>query len=455
MPDVTDRAGQYPDRVDNDPGHGLQSWLGRTLVVTVGQVAHGGHCVARFDGRVVFVRHCLPGERVQVLITEDAGGSFCRGDAVDILDRSAQRVAPPCPAAHPGGCGGCDFQHATLAEQRRLKAVVITEQLSRLAGLDRSVEVEALPGTEVSGLGWRRRIRFAVRPDGGLGLRAHRSHEIIELDACPLGAPGVASAPSTDDDWSGRSEVEVAVDDEGQLATTTYSEVAAVPHRRSSARRRSDRGPRRSTGKPRLRAELAGGPPELHYQAGGHRFTVAAGGFWQTHPDAAQTYLAAVLAATAPQPGERALDLYAGAGLFTAGLADAVAVGGAPGRVVALEADGDAAEHARRNLADLPAAQIRRDSVSATTIQAAIGQLDGLDVVVLDPPRTGAGRDVMTALAGSGARVLCYVACDPAALARDIRTATDLGWELTGLVAFDAFPMTHHVECVATLRPVR
>jgi tRNA/tmRNA/rRNA uracil-C5-methylase (TrmA/RlmC/RlmD family) len=177
---------------------------------------------------------------------------------------------------------------------------------------------------------------------------------------------------------------------------------------------------------------------------------VSAGGFWQTHPAAAEAYLQRVLSATAPRAGERALDLYAGAGLFTAGLAQAV---GEHGRVLSVEADLDAVEHARRNLARLPAASPRQGSVTATAIQAMVAELGGVDVVVLDPPRTGAGREVMSALTESGARVICYVACDPAALARDVRTSLELGWELRDLAAFDAFPMTHHVECIATLQP--
>src|SRR5947209_1094225 len=135
------------------------NWTGTRIEVEVGPVAHGGHCVARAEGRVVFVRHALPGERVVVEVTEDKGGSFCRADAVEVLEPSPDRVEPPCPVARPGGCGGCDWQHASAEAQRSLKAAVVAEQLQRLAGLDVAVEVEALPG----GLGeWRTRLRMVV-----------------------------------------------------------------------------------------------------------------------------------------------------------------------------------------------------------------------------------------------------------------------------------------------------
>ncbi|MDQ2959355.1 MAG: class I SAM-dependent RNA methyltransferase, partial [Actinomycetota bacterium] len=162
------------------------SWSGRRLQVLVGPVAHGGHCVARYEGRVLFVRHCLPGESVLAQVTEDRGGSFCRADAVEILAPSPDRVAPPCEYAHPGGCGGCDFQHVSLAGQRELKATVVREQLARLAGIDREVTVLPLAAGEPTedGLGWRRRIRFAVAPDGRLGLREHRSHRVVPLTHC-------------------------------------------------------------------------------------------------------------------------------------------------------------------------------------------------------------------------------------------------------------------------------
>jgi tRNA/tmRNA/rRNA uracil-C5-methylase (TrmA/RlmC/RlmD family) len=187
---------------------------------------------------------------------------------------------------------------------------------------------------------------------------------------------------------------------------------------------------------------------ELHYRVAGRSFVLEPAGFWQTHPQAAEQFSAAVLAGAEPRPGERALDLYAGAGLFTAALAAAV---GPSGRVLGLEGDAAAVRSATGNLAGTGWADVRRGPVTAAAVRAAVAELGRPDVVVLDPPRTGAGAEVVRAVLAAGPRAVVYVACDPAALARDVRTALDAGWQLAELTAFDAFPMTHHVECIAVL----
>ncbi len=439
-----------------------ESWLGRRFELLVGPVAHGGHCVARQEGRVVFLRHALPGETVLAEVTEDRGGSFCRADAVEIRHASPDRVAAPCRYAHPGGCGGCDFQHVALPAQRALKAAVVAEQLSRLAGLNQAVTVQPLGGDGepgASGLGWRRRVRFAVSPAGELGLHAHRSHTVVPIDHCPIGAPGVGDADALRRDWPGDkdlAELEVAVDDRGEVAEVALREVTRQPGtgrgRARPARAGRGRGPE---ARAVLAAEQLSGPPRLHYTVAGRQFAVRPAGFWQTHPRAAEAFTATVLAAAAPRPGERVLDLYAGAGLFTAALAAAVT---GTGRVLGLESDRAAVADAGANLADLPWAAVRRATVDERAVAAAVAELGGpagrsLDIVVLDPPRSGAGRAVLTAILAGGPRVVVYVACDPAALARDVRFARDAGWRLAELSAFDAFPMTHHVECIAVLRP--
>lgn len=437
------RGREQPDgQPDGQPDEG---WLGRRFELLVGPIAHGGHCVARHEGRVVFLRHALPGETVLAEVTEDRGGSFCRADAIEIRQASPDRVARPCPYAHPGGCGGCDFQHVALPAQRALKAAVVAEQLSRLAGLDRPVTVQPLDGG--NGLAWRRRVRFAVGPTGELGLHAHRSHTVVPLSHCPIGAPGVGDARALQRDWPGLAELEVAVDDRGEVV-----EVAHRVAHRPAGRQPSRRGGQRGRGsRPVLTTEQLSGPPRLRYTVAGREFALRPAGFWQTHPRAAEVFTETVLAAALPRPGERVLDLYAGAGLFTAALAGAVT---GTGRVLGLESDPAAVADAAGNLAGLPWARVRRAAVDERTVAAAVRELAGsVDIVVLDPPRSGAGRAVLAAVLASGPRVVVYVACDPAALARDVRLARDAGWRLDELSAFDAFPMTHHVECIAVLRP--
>jgi len=182
-------------------------------------------------------------------------------------------------------------------------------------------------------------------------------------------------------------------------------------------------------------------------------FRLTGSGFWQVHPGAAQALVDAVLEAAEPRPGERALDLYSGVGLFCAGLAARV---GGFGKVLAVESDPAAVADARRSLHDVPQVQLETGRV-----ERVLGELVGpgtawprLDVVVADPPRSGLGAAVAGRLAALAPRVLVLVACDPAAMARDVAALRGGGYELAGLRAFDAFPMTHHVECVAVLRRV-
>lgn len=374
------------------------------LVLDIGAVANLGYCVARHDGRVVFVRHALPGERVRARITEDRG-SFLRAEAVEILTASPDRVPPPCPYAGPGKCGGCDWQHATPAAQRRLKAAVIGELFDRIAGIALDVEVEAVPGGP---LGWRTRAQFAVDDAGRIGLRRHRQHAVQPLDDCLLVAEPIRSVFGTG--YEPGATVDVAASNTGELAVTER------------------RGRRRSGS-------------VLHESALDRRFQVH--GFWQVHPAAARTLVGCVREFLAPRTGDRVLDLYAGAGLFTAALAESV---GPAGWVLAVESDRVAVADGQANLADLPQARIRRADVARF-----VTQLPPTDLVVLDPPRAGAGRAVMQALTAAGPRSICYVSCDPATLAADVRVAIDNGYEPQKLRAFDLFPMTHHTECVALL----
>ena len=380
-------------------------------------MAHGGHCVARHEGRVVFVRHALPGERVRAVVTDGTSTArFLRADAVEVLQASPDRVPSRCPHAGPGGCGGCDFQHVALAAQRVLKAAVVSEQLRRLAGIDRVVELEPVDG-DVDGLGWRTRERFAVDVDGRPGLRRHRSHRVVPLDGCPLCHPLVAGTGVLDRTWPGVAELEVAV------SVATGEQVVLAD------------------GEPTGRSRLT-------ERAAGRDWRVTGGGFWQVHPGAADALVGAVRSLAAPAPGEHVVDLYAGVGLFAGALAQDVGPGG---RVDAVESALGAVRDARRNLHDLPTVRLHHDRVDGWLRR---GEVARCDVVVLDPPRTGAKRDVVERIARLRPRAVVYVACDPAALARDVATFDRLGWQLAGLRAFDLFPMTHHVECVALLTPV-
>lgn len=370
--------------------------------VEIGPVAHGGHCIARLDGRVIFVRHGIPGETVTLRLTDTGKAKFWRADVAEIVARSEHRVLAPCPVA--GVCGGCDFQHVSPEHQRELKRRVVAEQLQRLAGITWDGQVEQVGEP----LHWRSRMRY-VTETGMAGLHAHRSHDIVEL---PHGGCRIADDAGPDVETLHVLAREAGGQDMHVVVADPVSVVA---------------GHDTLMGRRTVRESVAD-----------HVFHVATDGFWQPHVRAPEVLTEAVLTALEPRPGEVGLDLYCGVGLFAAALV------GQGVRVVGVEQDKRAANFAARNV---PEAEI-----ITGPLERNLNELPHqVDIIVLDPPRTGAGAKVVGRLAGLGARAIAYVACDPAALARDLATFGELGWQAESIRAFDLFPMTHHVECVALL----
>ncbi|MET9696983.1 class I SAM-dependent RNA methyltransferase [Streptomyces sp. NPDC006529] len=432
-----------------------KSLVGEEYEVEVGAVAHGGHCIARTaEGRVLFVRHTLPGEKIIAKVTEgDEDSRFLRADAITVLEASKDRIEAPCPYAGPGKCGGCDWQHAKPGAQRRLKGEVVTEQLQRLAGLtpeeagwDGTVlpaEGDKLPAGQVPA--WRTRVQFAIDEDGRAGLRKHRSHDIQPVDHCMIASPGVTELGIEKREWPQLAAVEaVAASGSGDR------QVILTPQP-------GGRLPLVELDKPVsvLRVEEKdGGVHRVHGRAfvrersDGRTYRVGMGGFWQIHPQAADTLVKAVMQGLMPRKGEMALDLYCGVGIFAGALAERL---GDTGAVLGIESTKRAVEDARHNLQDMERVRIEHGKVEQVLPRTKISECD---LIVLDPPRAGAGKQTVRHLAGLSPRRIAYVACDPAALARDLAYFKDNGYKVRTMRVFDLFPMTHHVECVAILEPV-
>ncbi|WP_037914013.1 class I SAM-dependent RNA methyltransferase [Actinacidiphila yeochonensis] len=435
------------------------SLVGREYEVEVGPVAHGGHCVARTDeGQVLFVRHTLPGERVVARVTEgEEGARFLRADAVRVLQPAKDRVEAPCRFSGPGRCGGCDWQHVTPGGQRRLKAAVLTEQLARLAGLTPEEAgwdgtIVPAPGDKVAkdagGTGvpeWRTRVQYAVDEEGRAGLRRHRSHEVEVVDRCLIAAPGVTELGVEARTWPQMATVEAiaATGSHDRQVILTPRPGGRLPivelDRPVSVQRVGERD---------HAVHRVHGRPFVRERAAGRTWRVGDGGFWQVHPKAPDMLVEAVMQGLMPRKGDMALDLYCGVGLFAGALAERV---GERGAVLGIESARRAVEDARHNLQDLERVRIEHGKVEQVLPRTRINEAD---LVVLDPPRTGAGRATVRLLAPLGARRIAYVACDPAALARDLSFFAEEGYRPISLRAFDLFPMTHHMECVAILAPV-
>ena len=448
----------------------------RELVLDVGPVAHGGHCVARHEGRVIFVRHAIPGEKVRVRLT-DAGESakFWRADVVEVLEASPDRVEHFWHAAdsrrawahgHPP-VGGAEFGHVTLERQRSLKAAVLSEQLQRLAGIDRlpagEIAVEAVAGHTAdadttydagTGLGWRTRASFSVTSGGKLGMHAHRSDHIIPLREMPLASDGINRLRLWDIDLQGIERVEVAAPASGSRPLVLLApNPGTKPKRLGAIAAQLPDDVSVATFDPLTDdVQQLRGRTWVQESAAGHDYRVTGAGFWQIHRDAPEALVAAVTGFLHSggflSAGSVVADLYAGAGLFTAPLADAV---GETGSVLSVEGAPGASRDARKNLHEAPHVEIIQGRVERILRQ----KPRDFDAIVLDPPRAGAGKAVVGQLIATGPRAIAYVSCDPASFARDVGYFQQGGWSLAGLRALDLYPHTHHLETVALLTPHR
>jgi tRNA/tmRNA/rRNA uracil-C5-methylase (TrmA/RlmC/RlmD family) len=391
------------------------------IELSIGAVAHGGHCVARHEGRVVFVRHALPGEVVRARLTEAGDDArLWRADAVEVLEASPDRVDSAWPEAGPGGVGGGELSHVALPAQREWKLAVLRESFVRFADREFPGGVAAAPGDDArAGWGWRTRADVVADSEGRPAMHLHRSREVRALSRLPIASPALEDALLESRFPAGSRIHAVAPGGEDPRLV-----VDGVPWRGGRADHRPN-APRR------VREHVA-------TAAGAWDFQLDVEGFWQVHREAPGVLVDAVLR----RVGEASsvLDLYSGAGLFTVALAS-------QGRAVtAVESDARASRDARRNVHALPGASIVHGDTRAFLESGPTG----VDAIVLDPPRSGAGARTVDAMAAVGARRLVYVACDPVALARDTALLRAHGYRMTEAEGFDLFPMTHHVEAVAT-----
>lgn len=429
----------------------------KTLELRIGPIAHGGHCVARHEGRVVFVRHAIPGELVRARLTDDdPEAKFWRADVTEVIEPSEHRVRhfwdPANALLDEDPVGGAEFGHITLVHQRELKSRIFTEQLQRLGGLPADAVgftgVQPVPG-EDDGLHWRTRMAYAVDRDGRLAMSAHRSHRLRALEAMPLAHRAIEASGIYAADYTGIGRVEVAVssaDDATVLLLLAEQQPgAALRVARQLPAGLNIAAFSQSTG------AAADGSGALHQVRGrtwlaeqvlGQEYRITGEGFWQIHRQAATVLATRVLELLDPRPGQNIADLYAGAGLFSLPLAQAVAAGGT---VYSIEGAPGTHRDAKKNLRGQPQAQVVRGRVERVLRSLA---RERLDAVVLDPPRAGIDKTVAAELAASAVPRICYVSCDPASFARDAARLSARGYELRHVEVHDLYPHTHHMESI-------
>ncbi|CAN2207269.1 AdoMet_MTases domain containing protein [Candidatus Nanopelagicaceae bacterium] len=389
--------------------------IGEIYRVEIEKVAHGGHFIARHEGAVIFLRHGIPGEIVEVEIT-GVEKSFVRADVVAVIESSPSRVAPACQYA--GSCGGCDFQHVSIERQRELKSEVIAEQFARIAKMEVDVEVEEVSSPHH----WRTRYAASTDSNGAIGFKGSRSNAVIPISSCPVLIPEIDLSTLPRDHISARQRVEVS------LATNGERTISIMDQRESRTAQRAV-------------PTIIEGSQVLNYRVNERDYEVSQSSFWQSNINAPEKLVEVVLSFADLRTGDHLLDLYGGVGLFAGA---ALPIVGPGGRIDIVEGSATATDDARRNFAADENVHVHTGDVARE-----IRKFNRADVVVLDPPRTGAGKPVIESLGKLGARSIVYVACDPAALARDTTYLNEIGYHLDDIRALDLFPMTHHIESIA------
>lgn len=413
--------------------------------IRIERYADQGRCVGHIEGRVVFVRFALPGELVRVVLDEphDREDRFWTGEVTQVLEASDDRVDPVWPLAGPlamgGGVGGADLVHVSLPGQLKWKTTSIAEQMMRLGHVEVAVPIERMSEDEAEhGLHWRTRIEMIADDEGRPSMRRRGTHVRVPIDTMPLASRALLDVADKEHVWDGGftpgSQIRLSVPEPRDGAEIADNYAILVD------------------------GEVTAGNRELTEKVTvcGREFVYAvdAGGFWQMHrhaPISLTNHVMSLVHGELDGAVSACLwDLYSGSGLFTLPLATLSAE---RTRMLSVEGGKTAVKHAQRNLRAINLGNVdARVGDVAKTLANVRNDLAKPDIVVLDPPRAGARAKVCRQIAESGARSVIYIACDPASLARDTATFTQLGYELADIRAFDIYPTTHHVETVALFR---
>ncbi|MGA3371697.1 MAG: 23S rRNA (uracil(1939)-C(5))-methyltransferase RlmD [Terracidiphilus sp.] len=426
----------------------------KSQLIEIEKPVYGGAFLARVEGKAVFVPLTLPGEQARVRITQAKPG-YATAEAEEIVRAAPERIMPACP--HFGACGGCHYQHTDYATQLGFKQAILRETLER-GGVAVPTEIAVLAAEPWR---YRNRIRLAFDAAGNPGYRGRRSHAVVSISECPIAAPLlVEAAPAFAEVARGfgptlrPTEIALFCDpaETALLATVfvasparfRFDELAQAMHERISAISGAELV---AEGRPDLEPHTVArwGTASLDYPVAGFNYRVDYGAFFQVNRWLVDALAERVIAG---YEGALAWDLFAGVGLFarqlTKGYERVVAVESAPSAVQALAAN-------LKGTLGLPVSGETLDFLRLHAGHRATGTA-APDLIVVDPPRTGLGAETCALLAEIAAPAVVYVSCDPATLARDLRTLVASGYQIQSVTLADLFPQTFHLETVVHLR---
>ena len=386
--------------------------IGEILTLDIGNIANGGHFVARHDNQIIFVRHAISGETAKVKVTA-INSRFAFGDAVEILKPSKDRISPPCKYSHPEGCGGCDFQHINYNVQSDLKKEVLKDQFKRITKID--ILPEIITANPSNGLHWRSRLNLAISENKKVGLRAHKSNNVIEIDECLIALKEINKSDIFSANWDSKENLNISCSSTNQINISQVNKSII-------------------------------GPDKLTENVDKNEYTISPKSFWQSHINAPSLLLQQVIKDADIQHDQIVCDLYGGVGLFTLPISKLI---GKNGQIHLIEMNDTCIEDA-----NIMFEHIDNIYIHHGTVEQKLGSVKKIDTIILDPPRNGVSKQVINQMIEKKPNTIIYVSCNPSTLARDSKILLDNKYSLSNIVGLDLFPMTHHLESVASFKKI-
>jgi tRNA/tmRNA/rRNA uracil-C5-methylase (TrmA/RlmC/RlmD family) len=382
--------------------------IGDIITIDVGSIANGGHFIGRHNNQIIFVRHSLTDERANVKITA-VNSKFAFGDAIEILKKSKDRVDAPCKYARPEGCGGCDFQHIDPIAQLNLKKIVIQDQFKQIAKIE--INPEIISKDSLEGLNWRTRLNLSISENKKLGLHVHKSNKIVEIDECLIAVDEINKSEIFNKKWENEDNIKISYSSENDMNISQLGKNIS-------------------------------GSDKFKEVVDDNKYYISPKSFWQSHKNAPLIILEQVLKFANIKEGEKICDLYGGVGLFTLPISKIL---GDNGEVHLIEMNRTCIVDANEMFADT-----KNIFIHHGTVEQKLGSIKKINTIILDPPRNGVSKQVINQMIEKKPQKIVYVSCNPSTLARDTKILTDNNYILTNIVGLDLFPMTHHIECVAS-----